>query len=1742
MADIALIGMAGRFPGAASVEELWRNVAAGVESISRLTRDQLLAAGVPAEVADAPGYVPARGVLEGVDRFDAELFGYSPREAELLDPQHRLFLRCVFEALENAALVPGAESSVGLFASCAMPTYLLAHVLAHPEVVRAAGEAQVELANDKDYLATRVSYKLNLRGPSLAVQTACSSSLVAIHLACQALQTFQCDVAVAGGVSVRLPQGGYPYQEGGVFSPDGHVRTFDASAKGMVPGAGVGAVVLKRLEDAIADGDFVYAVVKGSAVNNDGDHKVGYTAASVAGQAEAIVSAHSVADVAPRSIGLVEAHGTATPMGDPIEVEALTRAFRLQTEDRGFCAIGSLKTNLGHLDTAAGVAGFIKAALAVHHGALPPSLHFERPNPAIRFEESPFFVNTALRPWPVDSGPRRAAVSSFGIGGTNAHVVLEQAPARAERVAAQGPQLLPLSARSPEALRAAAATLAARLTREPVLSLGDVAHTLQRGRRLFGHRRAIVAADAGEAARALLIASETRDVGERRPTVSFLFPGQGSQFAGMGAALYSAQPVFRAAIDRCAEHLRATLDLRELLFRADAGTLAQTRVLQPALFALEWSLAQLLQSWGIAPAGLLGHSVGEYVAATLAGVFALPDALSLIAARGACMQQLPAGAMLAVSLSEAEALGHCGERVSLAAVNGPRLCVLAGEEGAISALERSLQPVGAKRLRTSHAFHSAMMDPVLESYERLVRAVPRGRPTLPFVSNLTGRWITAEEAVDPAYWARHLRAPVRFADGVRTLASAGDGVLLEVGPGKALGELARQTAPQLHGAIPVLGREDDARSAIAALGALFEAGVALDWDRCGAEPEARKLPLPGYAFQEARHWLEPAAGSAAHPAAAPAPASRLPMAAWLSAPSFKRLPPLPAPAEGGWLRLGSAWPEGAAHATVPLNFDTSEEALTAALRALGELPSRAVWSCPAGADPLKSVLVLSRAWRAAAGDRPLRLGLVVSGALDVSGDEALDPRFAALAGWARALPRELPNVRCTLVDVPSLERAPWGAVLAEVASGTESVIALRGETSPRRWAASLEPLPPTASCDALGPGKRGGVYLITGGLGGIGLTLAGRLAKAGEVTLALLTRSALPPRSQWTPLLSGPSTTVARRVRAVLALEAQGARVELIVADVAEAAELDRAVKSVIAAHGRLDGVIHAAGVGQSKLLADLSLADAHAVWAPKLDGAKALAAAVQGLPLDFFVLCSSLSAQLGELGQGAYAAANAALDAFAAEHQARTGIFTTAIGWDAWAEVGMAADTGASGPSGRPVAHPLLHTCVSETAAQRVYETRFEVARDWVLSEHRIRGRAVLPGTTYLDMACGAFADACPGVRPELSDVLFVAPLQVGDAQVKLVQTVLEADGEAFRFVVKSRDGAAWREHVRGRVGPLRGEESAPADLPAIRARCGVESVQTTSEVLGQQQHMTYGQRWHNLTQLDTGDGERLGHLELPAALVADLDVHPLHPALFDVATALAMHQGGEGFYLPLGYERISLLRRLPARLFSHVRYRAGAKEDRALVCDLSLLDADGRECVSVKGFSMVRTDAAAVFDTPNDAALRPEEGAELFARIVSARLGPSVVVATRPIEALLRETSEQAARAQAPAPSSHARPALKSAYVAPTDDVERTVAAAWSELLGVDRVGLHDNFFELGGHSLMSVQLVSRLKATFGLELPLASFFATPTVAGVSQVIRTHRLSQAEAAEVDALVDELEQLAPEQLEALLAGGGKTS
>lgn len=870
--DIAVIGISCRFPGAKNIQEFWSNLENGVESISFFSKEELIANGADPQQIKDPNYIPAGGVLQDANKFDANLFGFFPREVELMDPQHRLFLECCWEAWEDAGYnSEHFQGLVGVFGGCTMNTYLVENVLKNKKILSSAGHLQVMIGNDKDFITSRVSHKLNLKGPSYTVQTACSTSLYAVHVATNSLIAGECDIALAGGSSIRVPQSrGYLYQPSGTSSPDGHCRAFDINANGSVVGCGAGIVVLKRLFNAIDDGDHIYAIIKGSAVSHDGSDKAAFSTPSVQGQARAITGALAISGVNPESIQYVEAHGTATNIGDPIEVAALTKAYRDYTQKKNFCVLGSVKTNIGHLDAAAGISGLIKVILSMRAKKFPLLLNFQSPNPQLDLENSPFYINKSLEDWPALETPRRAGVTSIGLGGANAHVIIEEAPILPEIEQLKENQLIVLSAKTETALNNIKKNLHDFLEANPSSNLTDMAFTLQVGRAGLEYRYSYVCDSISELKNELQkqMLSPTFVLDKtKNKLVAFLFPGQGSQYHNMMKDLYEKESIFKEIVDHCSEILKkyTKADIREIIFSSkDEGKINQTKITQPSIFVIEYALARLLKTWGITPDLMIGHSIGEIVASCLAGVFSLEDALKLIAYRGIITQSLEGGAMLSVNLPEKIALQYVdNEKISLSAVNSQTQCVLSGREKDINALQNMLASKGIEThfLKTSHAFHSHMMDDGLKQYREILSTITLCEPSAKIMSTVTGDFLHAEQATDVEYWIKHLRNTVRFSDAIVKSLKDREYMCVEVGPGNILNNLAKSNLESSQNCFISLFPKksvdlQEHKSLLHGIGQFWSHGGKIHWTSLHGV-KCRRISLPTYPFEKKPFWIEP---------------------------------------------------------------------------------------------------------------------------------------------------------------------------------------------------------------------------------------------------------------------------------------------------------------------------------------------------------------------------------------------------------------------------------------------------------------------------------------------------------------------------------------------------------------------------------------------------------------------------------------------------------------------------------------------------------------------------------------------------------------------------------------------------------------------------------------------------------------------------------------------------------------------
>jgi len=1787
--DIAIIGMAGRFPGAPGVDAFWANVRDGVESIRALSDDQLLAAGVARADLDDPDYVKVSPVLDDVDKFDARFFGFSPREASVMDPAHRLFLEVAWQAVEHAGYTAlPEEGAVGVFAGAGAPLYMIENLRTNPDLMRSMGEFLVRhTGNDMNFLATRVSYEMDLRGPSMNVQTACSSALVSLHLACQSLARGECTMALAGGSTVLFPRDqGYLFKEGEILSPDGHCRPFDAKSAGTVFGSGAGVVLLKRLSDALDDGDTIHAIVKGSAVNNDGAVKAGYLAPGVEGQAAVITSALAAADVPADSIGYIETHGTGTLVGDPIEVEALNDAFRAQTDRRHFCGIGSVKSNIGHLGEAASAASLIKAVMALKHRQLPPSLGYETPNPTIDFDNSPFFVNAELRDWHGE-GPLRCGVTALGAGGTNCHVILEEAPQAISGEGERTQQLLLISAKTQTALDQASENLAMTFETNASLDLADAAYTLAHGRRTMAHRKAVVVRDRLDAIAKL----RERDPGQStidrlegsRTKTIFMFPGGGAQYAGMGAELYELEEVYRNAIDDCLAIINPAIgrDLRPLMFPPARAVEQATRTLEqpsltlPSLFATEYAMAQLFQSWGVMPQGVIGHSVGEYAAACIAGVMGLEEALRLVIMRGRLFEVAQRGGMLSVALPEADLRALMPKELDIAAANAPDLCVASGPVAAIEALQKILadREVESTRVRIDVAAHSRMLDPVLDDFRRLCRTINLQAPSIPLISNVTGDWLTPAEATDPEYWVRHLRSTVRFAEGLATLKTLGEPVLIEVGPGRTLSMLARAQAAPWRNTLSCMRHPQEGASdltcALSSLGRLWVAGVNIDWSAFYDGQLRNRIPLPTYPFERQSYWIAP--GKFAAQSETKALTKRGDIAHWFYDAGFAERA-LPAKAcdraPRRWLVISEApnvahdlalllAPDtvvtasaGSGFATTKgshlrFNFNDPDQYL-AVLRTLeerGGAPDHVIFIPALGKASDDRLLTrnflhptyLAQALGGLSGR--VQFTIISSGLSGIDG-ELVDPQRALALGPALVAPREIEHLHARCIDLPSRSfagernRRLRERLLHELrAEADDQLVALRAGG---RWVRKISEMPIAQAVDRTdGHGwvREGGVYLITGGLGGIGLEVAEHLARSKPVKLALLAREDLPEEAHWDSILAKSATSrAARRILRVRAMSSHGAEVMVVAGDVTNRDSLRAALNKVRAAYGPLNGVIHAAGIMDDAPLMAKDAAAMTRVLAPKVTGTLALEALVHE-QLDAFVLFSSVASFLGLPGQVDYTAANAFLDAFARSRAQRAPGRTVVINWNAWRDIGMAASAHRAQVMGPEPTLPSLHPALdgyTDAGGARTFVSNFSCDTHWLLAEHVVRGgSALLPGAAFVELARAAFAEGRAPGPIELSNLTFIAPLQVQPGETRRLTIRLSPLGDGYEVSMRDAANASAPPLVVAEARHYGGKPPAQLDLSAILDRCNVREWAPVDGFL-EQDFMSFGPRWANLRRIRYGVSEALVELSLNERFASELDGYGLHPAVLDMATGgvqslIPDADLTKDFYVPMAYGAIRVFRAMPRVVFSHVRYLPQSGDGIARF-DIMLCDQEGCVIAEISSFTMKRLDSRSSFTTAltsrttvdkarDDvmaAALREAitapEGLEAFDRIMSQPHLVQAVAASVDVNLWSQQLlTVHAGRVAADDGESDGfqREKLESNFAPPSSPVEKTLARIWSELLGVRQISVNDDFFDLGGNSLTGVRLFAAVRKQFHVSLQLATLFETPTISELAGLL---------------------------------------
>jgi 3-oxoacyl-(acyl-carrier-protein) synthase/malonyl CoA-acyl carrier protein transacylase/acyl carrier protein len=1305
---VAIIGIAVRMPGAVNVEQFWENLKTGTESISLFSKDEMLESGLSPEIVNHPNFVAAKGIMDDVEMFDANFFGISPREAELMDPQHRVLMECAWAAMEDAGYIPEKfDGRIAIFTSAGMNTYLPFNLMSNPHLLEQVGGFELSIYNDKDFVPTRIAYSLNSQGPAIDIGTACSSSLVSTHLACQHLLTYQSDMTLVGGITIHLPQKmGHIHEPGAAYSPDSHCRPFDATPSGLIDGNGAAVIILKRLEDALRDGDKIHALIKGSAINNDGSDKVGYSAPSINGQAEVILEAQAAAGVDSSSIEYIEAHGTSTPLGDPIEMAGLTQAFRVSTDKTGFCGIGSVKSNIGHVDKAAGLAGLIKTTLALENELIPPSLNWQKPNPKLQIEQTPFYVVDKPKSWKRSKTPRRAGISSFGVGGTNAHAILEEAPIIHPSSESRSKNIITLSAKTKPVLEEYAKNLVNHLINYPSINLADVASTLARGRKTFPHKLVLTCSSIDEAISGLKASKSNEEKSTPKPI--FMFTGQGSQYAGMAKALYQDEKIFKNAIDACANSLEPLLgkDIRTILFpdsqdiEKSNQLLQETSITQPCLFAIEYALAKLWIHWGVKPKAMIGHSLGEYVAACIAGVFTLEDALKLVVKRSQLMQEMATGAMLSVPLSAKMILDDFQRlhlALEIAAENGPNLSVVTGPKHLIEQyqLELESRDVTSQILKTSHAFHSSMMEPMLSAFNSLLSTVKFNEPTIPIISNLTGTWHSAVELKNPQYWCDHLRKTVLFSQGInRIITEIQNPLFIEIGPGRTLCQLTQLNQDDSFDSSSIIASLPQAMEHKNASDFLLESlskawlkNQEIDWDSFYEDERRLKVSLPTYPFERTQYWIEPGKPQTQTEDTRLQSRQTNPNH-WFYANSWQSIPLLSsnnlqkssylifttsdAPVnEIGKLLTSLEHEVTYAYSAYEFLVDHNDQYhldynnndhLNNLIRSLQEKrqePHEIIFINKNKDKDFKSTLEIVNVVKAFAAS-PISISqirILTCGVFDIFGENNSDSTNASILGLVKTIQYEHPSIACSLLDIEAallpLEKSSKKVYEWLCSQNTNALLAHRGDIF---WVQSIKPLE-TQAPNPKNILKNNENYLILGGLDGVGYAFAKTIAESVKGSLILTSIDC--------DYLN--STDAHSKIEELKKL---GSSIHTMHID---PNSLEQGLSNISSAAGPIRGVINSYDMSMPKpmgLIQDLDLESALIYLEQQNLQLKLLNAFVNQHTPDFCILMSSLSSDIGGIGQTVSAMAGNLVNAFCRLQKLHSKTSWMVMNWDRWEEV----------------------------------------------------------------------------------------------------------------------------------------------------------------------------------------------------------------------------------------------------------------------------------------------------------------------------------------------------------------------------------------------------------------------------------------------------------------------------------------
>ncbi|HAN17208.1 MAG: hypothetical protein A2X13_05965 [Bacteroidetes bacterium GWC2_33_15] len=1810
--EVAVIGISCRFPGANNLQEYWNNLKNGVESITFFTDEELRKSGIDEKLIQDPDYIRAAGVLEDNTCFDSSFFNYTPNEAEVMDPQIRIFHECAWNALEDAGYNPEKYTGrIGLYGG-ASPQFKWEVFSELSGKNKEVGQLYAKYLTNKDFLFGLISYKLNLKGPSFAFYTACSTSLVAVHLACQSLINGECEMALAGGVtSSNFANEGYEYMEGMHNSADGHCRTFDAGATGMLASDGAGIVVLKRLEQAIDDKDHIYAIVKGSAINNDGNDKIGFAAPSIAGQSKVIKDAIKMANIKPNEITYVEAHGTATKLGDPIEINALKKAFN--TQQQQFCRVGSVKTNIGHCDSAAGIAGFIKVVLSLKNKLIPPNLHFKVPNPEIDFENSPFIVNDKLYEWKTNEEKERiAGVSAFGIGGTNAHAILSEFIVDYKTSLPNiHSQLICISAKTPEALVRMSNNLSKYLFDNPDIDLERIAYTLNIGRKEFEYRKIMVADNTSHLTEILKNQPlQPADISFIHPNIVrtniFVFSGQGSQYINIAKEIYKTQPIFKNSVDNCCAIINKLLNIefQSILFPGEDTEEARELLNNihysgPAKFIIEYSVAQQLMFLGIQPSGMIGHSFGEYAVACLAGVFSLEDALTLIVKRAIVMEKSPVGKMMSVPLSPEEIKPYLNDKLSLAAVNTPDLCIVSGAVKEMLEFEQKIQNNGIEGLWINYprASHSNLMLEVSNEFKQEVMKITLSYPVLPYISGLTGTWITNEQAIDPQYWADHLVKSILFSQGIQELMKLEHPVFIQVGGDKGLPLIIQQHAKkekEITAQSMLRHKNDyltDYNFFLSQLGELWKNGVFIDWGKFYLNQSIHRVNLPGYSFEKN---LFSSCLDIERIDIFPQSTNQPDSSKWFYIPSWKKT--LSCQNERyqkpkTWLVFIDDYDFGnilteklrkdsnivitvkkassfriindkeyeininntndyellithviKTHVIQEIIYlytlqETNQEELS-----LKNLEQRLSISYFALLKIVQSIGNISI-------DNQINISIITGNSQEIIGNDLFFPEIATVQGPAKTIPIEYNNISCRTIDVDLRNDKAQLAEDLNIELKTIIKDKVIGYRNGQRWIQCFEnvEIKEDNSID-FSTIKPNGVYLITGGLGGIGFVLSEYLLKEYNVNLILTGRTALPERSSnGTYNKSAISDKkVLNRLKRLEELEKYGKTIQYYNLDVSEIDEMEQMVVSIHNIHERIDGLFHLAGEPDGKIIQMRSKKDDDKVFKSKIKGTLALESLINQFDIDFIIYSSSRNAIIPAIAHVGHTSANAFLDTYAHyQNEFSKKKIRTSINFNSWSEIGQAKESiqklsnnQSDNIYRQELFHPLFKNKIKYDNLS-IYVSHFS-KKSWFLNEHRIDDQLVLPGTAYLELARMACEHEYMAQSITLSDICFLQPLICGDSEIKEIRVIIKKLEQDSEFVIISDNKSGlWTEHCIGKLAIHEELLSPKINIEEIQINPKTKLTQkeNTRHIESNSGIKQFGERWQCITNEEEYDNKVIKFLELPLKFIDDFKEFKLHPSLLDCALGTSVESG---FYLPFMYRNIRIYNSLQQSIISiisNIKLNEGNK--KSITCDIRICDKRGNVLIEIDEYTrvsismpkdikqithpttlnqkknsliveeMIEHDESFLKtvgrDNFNKESLTNSEGIGIFRKILKLNKRPHQLIISksdfRKILEIDNIKKDKAFDIQKPLSVSNnkikkQRPLLSNEYIEPNTKIEKEIIEIIQEYMGYDKIGINDSFFELGGDSLKAVFVINAIHKIYKIKIPITEFFKEPTV----------------------------------------------